>query len=559
MVNSRDIQQVTPRKLTRPLSDRVIAVISPGWAMKRAQARLRYELATIGLSTYKAAERSRNTADWNTANKTSDQAVITDDPTMRARARAAVRDDWQGRSIVKGHIRHIVGTGIWPRANARNPSTNDTLTDFNKAANKLFLRWARNPKLVDVEKRKTFWRMQALAVREACTVGHSLIVINLVDRTDGVGLVLQMLETEQLNTTITTFRPPAGGQARDVKGGIEVDEFGAAVAYHVFAKGRHPLEGGVRSVECERIPAERVIHYMAAERVRQTYGESWLCAVLSDIWHCSQFEAYTRLRARFEACGGATIESEIGADPSLIMGALTGTATDSADVNANKQFNFEPNMLWPLGPGQKAVFHDPKVPGGQHVPYTVQQIKNASAGAGLDYCTVSRDYLGGTYSGQRLGLAEQNLETDPAQQELIDIMVRPIYEAFITQAVKEGHLTAPQFDTQPDWRAEYLEANFRVPAKPYLSPLDEARAMEILVKGRFASRTKLLAEHGEELDDTFHEIAEEAALADELDIYLPEGKAEPPAPANPAPAGARRPDARPGDPEPEPPPRGEEE
>lgn len=444
----------------------------PTWSAKREHARLRAEMSRqrrTALSVYEAADKSRNTADWNAKNVTADDAIMGDVATILPRARGAVRDDWAAASIVDGWVRNVVGPGINILASAIDPNTNAPLKSFNDNADWWFKRWAHNPRWCDMERRKTWRGIQALVQREKICAGQSFVVLNYVPRNDMVGLTLQVIETEQLDRNL--WKTQNG--AREIRDGIEIDEYGAAVAYWIYTK-KHPMEtfGG----ESVRIPAERVLHLMRQDRPRQTHGITRLAPVLTELWHKKMHKTYTILRARFEACGGAAIESDIDAPEMTMKGLTPNTSTEAVDLNGNPQLTFQPNLLWKMPPGYRMNFVAPQTPGGQYEPFGRMQTREIAAGAGLDYPMVSRDFSGNTFAGQRQGMLESEKETDPEQQELIDNLCRPVWEAFQVYAILEQRYPAPGFDASIESRAAYLEADYIPPPKKWIDPSNQANA-----------------------------------------------------------------------------------
>jgi len=534
---------------------RVFASAFPSWAKRRALSRLQFEVARqrldalrefrererVLLSTYSAAEKTRNTGDWPAKNLSADAPIVADSQTMRARARAAVRDDWAGRSLRDAHIRHVVGTGIWPKADARDPVTDLPFTEFNAWTDWWFERWARTAAWVDIERRKTLLGVQSLAIGEAMTAGESFCLVAYEQRRDMVGLVLQMFEPEQLDVSLTEAE-----NGNEVRNGIEIDDYSAPVAYWVYRK-QHPLDS-YRAGKSERIPAERVIHLMRQDRPRQTHGVTRMASVLKKLFHLGMYDEYTLLRARFEACGGATIESDLDAVNQDIAGAYSADETSTGtDSRGTSELIFEPNMLWPLPPGKHAVFHDPKVPGGNYEPFTKQQTIEIAAGGGVDYPTLTRDFSGNTFSGQRQGMLELELETDPEQTHLIDQFLRVIWEAFVTYGVLEGRrgMDAPGFNSDPELKAAYLEALFQVPPKPWIDPANQAAALKVQLETRMTSRTREIRRGlGATRDQIFQEIADDQEAAADKDIFLPETESQAatphesvPKPVQRAPAG----------------------
>jgi lambda family phage portal protein len=490
----------------------------PSWAAKREAARLRYEslrhrremLATLG-----AAERGRLAADWHAPLKSADGIILPDNTTINARARLAVYDDWVAASIVGGYRRHIIGTGITARASARHPDTDEALTDFNKAADKLWTQWARRPQWCDRERRKSLVEIQNVGISDLITVGQSFAVTNYEPDADRVGLSVQVLEVEQLD--LTKDRNSATGN--EIRGGVEIDSYGAPVAYHIFTRA-HPYDGWRRQ-KSERIPADRVLHLMRQDRPRQVYGISRLTSILKKLRHLQMYEEYQMVAARLEACIGAVIQvdASIG-DGISALGLEPQTGDATTDDAGNPQIEFQPGMFPRLNPGEEVNWHKPNRPGDMYEPYVKAQLKATSAGSGLDYPTVSRDFSGNTYAGQRQGMLERDKETDPLQMLMVDLWLRNIRDEFITLAVLEGRLDAPDFFNDPRWAMAYLSAEWQPPPKPWIDPQNQANAAKTQIEMGITTRRKILNELSEDWIETIEQLGDENRLAEQQGVSI---------------------------------------
>lgn len=494
--------------------DNAIAAVSPGWAARRAAARLRCEIAErqrgFLATTYGAAERSRLTADWRAVTGSADAAILPDQQTLNARARQAVRDDWAGASIQSGYRRHVIGTGITCRSAARDPQSGKPFDAFNKQADRLWTRWCR-ARWCDIERKKSFCAIQSLLVSELATVGQGFCILHEMPsraRRDYrlPGTVLQVIEPEMLDDT--RVYNPANGY--EIRGGIEIDPYGAEVAIWVYTKG-HPLDNlGRGTLQSERISADRVCHLMDQDRPRQTHGVTRLAPVLAKLRHLGMYDLYNLAAARLQACAGVFI-----AQPPDTIGAIgtagtMGPAGQSAtDGDGNDVMNFEPGMVLRGKPGEQPTFFAPKSPGEYYEPFSKRQIVQIAAGARLDPPTVSRDFSGNTYSGQRQGMIERDYETDPLQALVIEILCMPVRDQVITQAILAGMLDAPGFFREPELMQAYLEADWRPQAKPWIDPANQSSAAETSLRNKLTTHRAILNEQGEDWRETFQQIADE--------------------------------------------------
>jgi len=529
--------------------DTALAIPFPQMAMERTAAREKYlDSEFAGGTAFDAARRDRTTNDWAMDRLSPDQAVIPEMGDVNARARAAVRNDWAGKSTISSFQRNDIGTGIIPMAAAVDKGGKPR-SQFNKKADKLWRRWARDPKLVDSEKTKSFNAMMRLADSEWVTVGNAFIVKNYTKRRDHVGLSLTMYEAEQLASE-QYCEPLAGNEMR---GGVEVNaKTGEAVAYWLFTQ-THPYESagfqGSRLALDEkptRIPAERVLHLHRQTRPGETISPSRLSATLYKMHGQKRYDDNEQFGKGIESFPGFVIErdaqyggGQIGFNPPAGSTAGPG-GVDSVDTAGNRQIDFQPGMVPELYRGEKLHMLNPQRPGAQYADYTDRQIGMVAAGAELSYPLVSRDYSKGNFSSQRQGRLDDEKLFDINQQDFVDMVIREVWEEFITLAIMEGRLEAAGF-LRPDGSVDedYLEATFQPPPKPWVDPAKEAAAAKIAIDYRLNNRGRILNGQGVSWRQNFEETAEQSADAAAKHILLPEEAEEGPtvSPSEPKPRG----------------------
>ena len=185
-----------------------------GGVLARVQREAREQLAASGKidrtwtarssdagRAYEAATQNRANADWRAGLTSSTLAIIEGLDVMLARSRWLVRNDGYAASAQGGYRRKVVGGGITARASARHPDTGEMLKGYNAQHDLLWNAWAMDPLLCDVEQTKCLYEKQALWMDELFAAGGLLIRPVYTPRTDAVGLALQELEYEQLDTT----------------------------------------------------------------------------------------------------------------------------------------------------------------------------------------------------------------------------------------------------------------------------------------------------------------------------------------------------------------------
>ncbi len=500
----------------------------------RAEAqvlRAAMKMSKAQLATHAAAKVSRKTKDWTAPLTSADGAIIDDAARLNARARQLVRDSWIAKAAVRAKRRNIVGTGIIPVPAANLNGVE--LTEYNNTLESLFWDWASDRKACDVEGRSTFWKTQSRAVGERMVVGEHFIVWSYTPNPHFVGLQLQSFEPEQLNDQIQEY------EGNEVRRGIEVDDLGRAVAYHFYE--RTPNDYLATKMKTIRIPAARVLHYFDAERAQQSHGVTELAPVMLDIRDFTSFKDATLFKAKMEACIGFIIKKtqpSIGSSPAGISPA-SGDGTTL--TTGERVIDLAPGMVPELLPGEDAVPFMPASPGNQYSPFTEVTLRGIGAGTGLSYGALARK-SDGNYSVARQDMLEDEREFSPEQDDLIDVVIKPVFELFTAFAVFEGRLPiSPEvFNSR---RRTFVEAEYVTPARPWIDPEKEANASEKLLQLRLITRKAIGAKMGYRQSRTIAQIAEERTQAQTRGITFPEDveaaatssptPAQPDAPAQP--------------------------
>ncbi len=496
------------------LLDRAVSVFSPAAGLKRAAARASLKM----LGTYAGADKGRRNRDWRANPGSADLAIIPDARILVPRARQLVRDNWVARSAVHCVARNVVGRGIVPVPVVRDLAGRE-FTDFNRRAERLFWEWASDPRLCDLEKRQTFWAKQQLCEEERVVAGEHFLVWSYKPGASGVGLRFQSMETDQLYDIIQTY------EGNQVRGGVEIDDTAAPVAYHFWT--RNPNDYLFRTNYYPvRVPLHRCMHFFRQERVRQARGVTLFAPVMQDVRDLSDLRGSHLWRARMEACIGAVIKTDIapGSVPGQGPLSLPRAQGDSGSTPSGMPtFDFVPGMVPTLRPGESIEFLNPQAAGTTFQPFTMNILRGIAAGLNMSYEQLVRDFSQGTYSSQRQGMLEDWRAWRAEQDLLIDLVVAPMYRLFIQCAFLEGKFDdivgAAEYLANP---ARFCEAEYVPDGHEWIDPLKEATAAEKLLALRLVTRKELITGRGGRMRNTFEQIRDEKVLSEDMEIPFPE-------------------------------------
>ncbi len=482
------------------------------------------------LSTYKAAGHNRATRDWRARSSSANQAVVPDAPTLTARARQMVRDDAYAASYRRAVVRNVVGRGVTPAAAARGPDAPDgsagpLLDGLNRQLDALWYDWTRRPAWLDLEGRRSFWRMQRWAISEYAQVGECFVIRHVRPDLAGPrrpGLILQCLEAEQLDTSRLEH------QGNQVVGGVEVDAHGRALAYWFW--DTHPDDRWRRPSQWQsvRVPASVVCHVMDPERVQQVRGASPMASALLRMRDLGEYDYAQLLAAKAEACIGLLIKAP--QRPGDAVGLALPPGQSTTDAAGNDELAAQPLMVAHLKEGEDVTGFTPQRPGGMYEPFTRTQLRAAAAGVGISYEQIARDFSQGTYSSQRQGMLEDRREFRAMQQMLVEQLCMPIWDDFVLTALVGGLVAAPLADRAADTLDRLAYARWRGDGWPWIDPAKEATG----IREKLALGLTTLENEAAEQGEDWRELADQAALERQYIQALTPTPATPATPADPA-------------------------
>lgn len=294
-----------------------------------------------------------------------------------------------------------------------------------------------------------------------------------------VPYALELLEPDYLPWEKTDL-------SKGISQGIERSGWRRVKAYHLLKSHPGGAYGQGLAIDTKRVPAEQVIHIAYRKRIAQNRGQSLLHAVIIRLADIKDYEESERVAARISAA--------------LAMYIKKGLPDDYVAPQPDKDGNLPSARTFPLAPG---TVIDTLVPGEEigmiesNRPnpflegFRNGQLKAIAAGTRIGYSSLSRSY-DGTYSAQRQELVEAQLGYDQLQHDFIDSWCRRVYRSWLQMAIASGALKVPA-DVDP--RSVY-GAIYQGPVMPWINPVHEANAWDLLTKAGFATEAEVCRARG---------------------------------------------------------------
>ena len=452
--------------------------------------------------TYDGTGSGRRTRAWAVGNPGAVAALAYTQDGLRAKSRDLVRRNAWAAAGIESFVANAIGTGIKPQSMVADQ-------DQREAIQTLWRDWCED---ADAAGLTDYYGLQALACRSMLEGGEALLRLRWRRPADDlpVALQLQVLEAEHLPLTMNQELP--GGNL--VRAGIEFDRLGRRIAYHLYRS--HPNDGSltpmssVGGLETVRVPAEDVLHLFRPLRPGQIRGEPWLTRALVKLNELDQYDDAELVRKKTAAMFAGFI-TRVAPEDSLL-------GEGSADANGVALAGLEPGTLQILEPGEDIKFSAPADVGSSYAEFMRQQFRAVAAAMGITYEMLTGDLTQVNYSSIRAGLLEFRRRCEAIQHGVfVHQMCRPIWRAWMDQAVLEGALMLPGYSRR---RRDYQAAKWIPQGWQWVDPQKEFNAMKLAIRGGLMSRSEAISAHGYDAEDVDREIASDNARADGLGLVF---------------------------------------
>lgn len=477
---------------------------------------LRGQVPTRKRDAYKGAEVHRLLADWVTTLMHPDDEMRWNVRRMRARARDLSRNNPYARAFLNMLAVNVVGPhGVAchpqvrnnPQAGAEN-GQGVLAEHINRRIKEGWAEWSKRP---TVDGRLSLTALSQLLVKSCARDGEIFVREWNTFEGNRFGYALEPIDPDQVDEQLN--RPAAEGSG-EVRLGVEVDQFGRPIGYHVWNKPDRMVGGGIGDPrEQVRIPAAEVIHCLTPERVNQTRGLTWFFPVMVPLKMLAGYTEAELVASRTAAAKmgffqkrGENSAGEIPVDPT------TGNITMEANPGV---IDFAPD-------GYEFAAWDPEHPTSQFGAFVKTMLREIASGLGVSYAALANDLESVNYSSMRSGLLIERETFTTLQEWWIDSFLSRVYRSWLSASLLSGAISLDSRDPR-----KYYAVKWSARRWPWVDPLKDTQAGVEGIQTGLASRTDLLAEQGKEFDEVLEALAREAEQAKQkgVDISGPSGAA----------------------------------
>lgn len=525
--------------------DRAIARVSPTAALRRYEARVRFEAASqfFGVGGYNGARGDRQaTKNWTPALGSPDSDTIPDLPALRARCSDLERNDPASAGVMNTKSTHVVGTGIIPNARIDREflGLSDEEADaWETQADRIFDWWATS-RASDIGGRLTFYEQQELVYRGAIGRGDIFAVKRFVERDqDLLGLRVQLVEADRVCN-------PAGKlNSTTLVDGIVLDENGRPSKVYVLK--RHPGDATI-AYNLSRFSASdwdeidvygemgiRVLQVYRQLRPNQNRGVPILAPVIETLKQLSRFSESELMASVVTSFFTVFVKSDTGDVGLSDLGDPTTKAAATATPDTARDVRMGYGSVVGLAPGEDVVLADPKRPNAAFDPFWLACMRAVGMAINMPYEIVIK-HFSSSYSASRAAFLEFYRAVMGDRTWQIRQFANPCREWVLEEAIVRGLLKAPGFFQDPLVRAAYCACEWSGPVMGQLDPESEVNAAQKRMDARLTTLAEETAQlTGRDWLRNMRQTARERRTMQQLEI-VPGPAAQPSSEPTPPPA-----------------------
>jgi len=313
--------------------------------------------------------------------------------------------------------------------------------------------------------------------------------------------------------------------------GVEVDTFGAPVAYHFSKKPPYSIDN--YSDWCETIRIEtmssfgllNVIHIFSSERPDQRRGVPWLAPVILQIKQQERYQDAELTAAVVASMFTVFIKNSETETPDPFVGNVPDSerrepiaSTDDLDSVA---VELSPGGINQLGRGESIETADPKRPNVNYDPFVNSIFTEIGARLGVAAEVVLKKFTT-SYNAVRAAILESKKTFDRGRVNLVSDFCQPSYEAWLDESVLLGIVECPGYFEDPMKRILWRQAKWVGDAPMMLDPTKETQAFKMQIDEQLTTRGTVCAQiNGDEYENVAAGLAEEANIRTTLGLKEP--------------------------------------
>lgn len=465
-----------------------------------------------------ASLTDRALASWMPRQGSADSDLLSELPTLVPRSRDLIRNHGVASGAAQTMVDNVVGTGLRLVALPDYRSlgkTKEWADEWARITESLWRGWAESFEC-DAAQSLNFAGQTTQIFRSGFANGEGLALpLWLPERGSAFATTIQLVEPDRL------CNPGGSSDSRYLRGGIEIDDYGAPQAYWI--RKTHPGDDYLAFTEnaddWQRIPARTIfgrrqaIHVHDKERTGQNRGKPALTPIMPMFKMLDHYERSELQAAVVNAMIAAFIETPLDAETVVEM--FGGSFEDYDAKRKEWTAKLAGGSIITTFPGDKLSAFTPSRPNSAYSAFVENILRHIGTGLNLPFELLMKDFSKTNYSSARAALLEAWRFFMGRRQWLATYWAKPVYELWLEEAVNTGKIQAEGFYLN---KAAWMRCKWIGPGRGWVDPVKEAQASQIRMEAGLSTLEDECAMQGLDWEEVLEQRAREKAKMKELGL-----------------------------------------
>ncbi|GBQ23117.1 bacteriophage capsid protein [Gluconacetobacter sacchari DSM 12717] len=495
-----------------------------------------------GAFAYDAANLfGEENAEWNPLLRSPDNAININRDRMAARANDLYRNDGWARGGITRIRDNVVGAQFRlvatpdHRALARRygPAFDgEWAHDYRRAVEAEWRTFSEDPLfLCDAVQKMTVMQIFGLAFLHRLKDGDSVIVMGWDD--DRIDMGSNSATTVRLVHPDRLSNPYQQMDTHKLRGGVELNDDGAAIAYHIRRAHQFDYFDAVESMIWDRLPRYTswgrpvCIHSHDSDDADQHRGVSAFTPVMNRFRMLGRYDQAELQQALIQTIHGIFFESPYDPeDAALIMGGsdeMSPYQAERARFHRENPISIGGVRVPSLAPGEKIGTVSATRPYSGFQDFQHAFLRNFSAAMGVSAEQMSMDYSQTNYSSSRSSMLETWKTMLRRRRDFSIDTATPVYVAQLEEQFDRKRVPLPRnAPTFLEARAAYARCNWIGPGRGWVDPVAERQGAVLGLDAGFGTLERECAEQGLDYEEVLDQRQIERRMMTERELPFPE-------------------------------------
>ncbi|WP_053228090.1 phage portal protein [Spirochaeta cellobiosiphila] len=475
--------------------DSILKSVSPSTYLKRVATRK--VISAIEGNSSRKTKRSKGSKGLET--ESNEYANL---EALRDKSRKLFKYNTTARGAILNKVTNEIGTGL--HLNAQIDASilgisEEEKDQWEERVEMCFDLWAKS-KNVDVRRISNFYELTDLISLSHLIDGDAFALFPKVQRTGDISPVkVQLIEASRCSN------PNYGMDSKTIAGGVEVDKYGAPIAYH-FSTSQDSY-GAVKSwkrVEAygKKTGQVNVAHVFKPSAPGDRRAYPWITPIIKSLKTLGDYQEAELAAAAVSALFTVFVKNDTGKVTDTISdypGRERVTVTnEEEDDNDTKNLHLGTGAVVGLADGETIETANPSRPNQGYKSFIDAVLREIGMSLNIPFEVLVKHFTS-SYTAARAALQEAYKEYKRGRSFIANAFCQVVYEHWLTWEIYSGRINAPGFFSDPLKKAAWLNAAWIGPSVGSLDPLKEAKASKLLIDNILSNHSReSIAIHGED-------------------------------------------------------------